>query len=124
MDAVKRGLIKFLSLVPANATAIITVPLIKNLRHSTLENLLVTVGLGALTKGDRRMSLDNGASLHLAPLNANTLRGADIILAIWPTHHELPQLEATNRWQSLVVVGYDAGDWQAWEAMHAPLVLL
>ena len=123
MAAVSRGLSKFISLIPANGVGIITVPFIKDLKRSALEKHLVDCQLGALTKGARQIVLGNGARMHLAAVNANTLREADIILAIWPTHLDLPDLETWNRWQTIVVVGFTPSDWLDWEAMHKPVLL-
>lgn len=123
IQSLKCGIAKFLSLIPPNGSGVIAYPIISQLKHCILKDLLVEMGFEKLTKGERRMSLDNGATLHLGLLNAETLRGANIILAIWPLNSDMPVLEKANRWQSLVVVGEQEGDWRDWEAEHAPIVI-
>lgn len=122
-DAVRKGLRKIGALLETLKSAVIVVPMLRQLSGSVLIDVLGETASKVLLK-DREITLPNGATLQLC--SAQTLKNfsrADAYLVLWGSAPMIQDVESLSRWQACVVVTWAEKDSQDWEEQHTIQVL-
>ncbi|OAJ52503.1 hypothetical protein A6V36_13940 [Paraburkholderia ginsengiterrae] len=120
---VTAGLVKLLELLPNHKDAVIVVPEMGKVSGTMLVPILGEDLSKRLIK-NREILFDDGSRISLcAQATLKNYRRADAYLVLWGSKYAIQDVEALDRWKSLVLVTWMPEDSAEWEAENKVSVI-